>query len=299
MAVTIMRHESEARSLDGFTRDEPCTIGELNQSDEAEVVEFLARRPIHTVFMASLIRDNGLLSPHNRGSFYAYRDRYGLLEGVALVGHATVIEARTENSLASFARLARNCLNAYLIRGQQETINNFWKYYAGSVGQEPRLICREMLFQQIEPVTTPESLDDLRPATLNDLDKVLAINASMAFQEGGISPLQRDPGGFRQRTARRIEQGRIWVWMQDDRLMFKADVVGETPEAVYLEGVHVHPEERLKGYGLRCMTQLARILLARSKSICLTINERNRNAQAFYVKAGYQFHSHYETIYLR
>jgi len=298
MAVTLMRYESEARSLDGFTHEEPCTIGELNQSHEAEVFDFLARRPIHTVFMASLIRDNGLLSPHNRGSFYAYRDRYGLLEGVALVGHATVIEARTENSLACFARLAGNCLNAHLIRGEQETVNNFWKHYAGS-GQEPRLICREMLFEQREPVPPTESVDDLRPATLNDLDKVLAVNASMAFEEGGISPMQKDPGGFRNRTARRIEQGRVWVWIQDNRLIFKADVVGDTPEVTYLEGVHVHVEERRQGYGLRCLTALSSILLQGSQSICLTINERNQKALKFYEKAGYQFHSHYETIYLR
>ena len=121
MTVTLMRHESEARSLDVFARDEPCIISELSTADEAEVFEFLSARTIHTVFMASLIRDNGLVSPHNRGSFYACRDRYGLLEGVALLGHATVIEARSENALASFARLARNCLNARLIRGEQET----------------------------------------------------------------------------------------------------------------------------------------------------------------------------------
>jgi predicted GNAT family acetyltransferase len=298
MAATIIRHEYEAGSLDVFTRDEPSTIVELNQSDEAEVFEFLARRPIHTVFMASLIRDNGLLSPHNRGSFYACRDRFGLLEGVALVGHATVIEARTENSLASFARLARNCLNAHLIRGEQETINNFWKHYA-STGEKPRLICREMLFEQREPVSSIEGVDDLRPATLGDIDKVLAVNASMAFEEGGISPLKKDPSGFRNRTARRIEQGRIWVWIQDNRLIFKADVVGDTSKVTYLEGVHVHVEERRQGYGLRCLTSLSSILLDRSRSICLTVNESNKKALNFYEKAGYRFHSHYETIYLR
>lgn len=298
MAVTIMRHESEERSLNAFAHDEPCTISELNQSHEAEVFEFLAARPIHTVFMSSLIRDNGLVSPHNRGSFYACRDRYGLLEGVALVGHATVIEARTENSLARFARLAGNCLNAHLIRGEQETIDNFWKHYASS-RQEPRLICREMLFEQRAPVPPTESVDDLRPATLNDLNKVVAVNATMAFDEGGSSPLQKDPGGFRNRTARRIQQGRVWIWIQDHRLIFKADVVGDTPEVTYLEGVHVHVEERRRGYGLRCLTSLSSILLGRSESICLTINEQNKKALNFYEKAGYRFHSHYETIYLR
>ena len=216
---------------------------------------------------------------------------------MALLGHATVIEARSENALASFARLARNCLNAHLIRGEQETISNFWKQYANS-GQEPRLVCREMLFEQKAPATC-EGVDDLRPATLSDLDKVIAVNASMALQEAGTSPLQNDPGGFRSRTARRIEQGRIWVWIQDDRLMFKADVVAETPQVTYLEGVHVHSEERRRGYGLRCLSSLSSILLGRSESICLTVNEKNKNAAKLYEKAGYQFHSHYETIYLR
>jgi predicted GNAT family acetyltransferase len=297
MAVTLIRHESEARSLDAFAPDEPCTIGELGVADEPEVFEFLLARTIHTVFMASLIRDNGLVSPHNRGSFYSCRDRYGRLEGVALLGHATVIEARSENSLASFARLARNCLNAQLIRGEQETIKSFWRYYANG-GQKPRLTCRELLFEQ-KTAATSEGESDLRPATLNDLDKVMAVNASMALHEAGTNPLQTDPGGFRSRTKRRIEQGRVWVWNQDDRLIFKADVVAETPQVTYLEGVHIHSEERRKGYGLRCLAKLSAMLLERTESICLTVNEKNKTAVKFYERAGYEFHSHYETIYLR
>ena len=121
----------------------------------------------------------------------------------------------------------------------------------------------------------------------------------MAFREAGTSPLQNDPGGFRSRTARRIEQGRIWVWIEEDRLMFKADVVAETPQVTYLEGVHVHMEERRKGYGLRGLASLSSMLLERTESICLTVNEKNKNAAKLYEKAGYQFHSHYETIYLR
>lgn len=297
MSATLMRQEAGTGSLGVFAREEPCIIGELAAADEAEVIEFLSARRIHTVFMSSLIRDNGLLSPHNRGSFYSCRDGYGRLEGVALLGHATLIETRSDDALAAFARLARNCLNAHLIRGEQMMISNFWKQYVNS-RQEPRLVCREMLFERKAPVTS-EGTNDLRPATLKDLDKVLAVNASMALHEAGTSPMQQDPSGFRARTARRIEQGRIWVWVQDERLMFKADVVAETPEVTYLEGVHVHPEERRRGYGLRCLNSLSSILLARSESICLTVNEKNQHAAKLYEKVGFKFHSHYETIYLR
>lgn len=87
--------------------------------------------------------------------------------------------------------------------------------------------------------------------------------------------------------------------MQDNRLIFKADVIAMTPQVAYLEGIHVHPEERRKGHGLRCLNQLSSTLLTQANSICLTINQKNRTAAAFYEKAGYKFHSNYETIYLR
>ncbi len=298
MAVTLMRQESTAIFEQFASEPEACTIEELCQEDEAEALEFLAARPIHTVFISSLIRDNGLASPHNRGSFYACRDQKGNLEGVGLLGHATLIEARTEAALAALARLVRNCFNAQLIRGERETVDRFWKLYAG-VDQEPRLIWRESLLEQKEPPAPMEPVTDLRPATLDDLDQVLKVNAGLAYQERGISPLNTDPDGFRRRTARRIEQGRIWVWTQDKNLIFKADVMAETPSATYLEGVYVHPEERMKGYGMRCLTQLSSTLFTRTESICLTVDQRNKKALAFYAKAGYQFRGDYETIYFQ
>lgn len=297
MAVTLMQQDYEARPPIKFGGDESSAVCELDRSDEAEVLGFLARRPIHTVFMSSLIGDNGLVSPHNRGSFYACRDLMGQIDGVALLGHATVIETRTEHSISAFAGLARNCQNSHLIRGERDTVGGFWKHYA-SPGQEPRLVRSERLLELRAPLRSFEHVD-LRRATLADLDKVMAVNTSMAFEEGGLSPMQRDPQGFRHRTARRINQGRVWVWIQDSRLIFKADLIGQTPQVSYLEGIHVHAEERRKGYALRCLSQLSAILLGSTQSICLTVNEQNKKAAALYEKAGYQFHSNYETIYLR
>src|SRR5437870_624957 len=106
-----------------------------------------------------------------------------------------------------------------------------------------------------------EEVPELRLATLADLDLILPVHARMAFDESGIDPLQKDSLGFRKRCVRRIEQGRTWVWIQDGKLMFKAELVSDTPAVIYLEGVWVSPEERHQGYGLRCMSQLARILL--------------------------------------
>jgi len=298
MAVTMMRHDFSSSQSNYAEPSHPCAITELGRHNEPEVLEFLSARPVHTVFMSGLIRDNGLLSPRNRGSFYGSRDSFGQLEAVALIGHATLVEAHTENSLIAFAHMARYCRNAHLIRGEQKSINTFWNHYAGAK-REPRLICSEHLFEITEPPSVFDDVPRLRIAEMSDLENVIAVNAAMAFAESGVNPLQHDPHGFRSRVTRRIEQKRIWVWAEDTRLMFKADVIGETPEVAYLEGVYVHPEERRKGHGWRCLTKLCSLLLAQKKSICLTANDRNSIAASFYAKVGFEFRSNYETIYLR
>lgn len=61
--------------------------GHLTEADKAEVLEFLQKRPVHTVIMTSFIEDNGLESADNRGKFYGYRSAAGQLEGIALIGH--------------------------------------------------------------------------------------------------------------------------------------------------------------------------------------------------------------------
>src|SRR5688500_475042 len=78
------------------------TVHPLTDEHKAEVLDFLSARPLHTVFLAGFIRDNGLVSLLNRGTFYAARGREGRLEGVALIGHATLIEARTDAALEAF-----------------------------------------------------------------------------------------------------------------------------------------------------------------------------------------------------
>ncbi|MFL6229096.1 MAG: GNAT family N-acetyltransferase [Pyrinomonadaceae bacterium] len=298
MAVSVMRHEINPASFGMAAGGAPLHAFALGEEHRVEALLFLAERPIHTVYMASLIRDNGVMSPLNRGTFYGCRDESDSLVGVALIGHATLVEVRCDAALETFARLARGCATSYLIRGEQDVIDKFWKLYSTENGALPRRICREMLYEQQMPVATREPVRELRQATLTDLQQVMEVNAAMAVAESGINPMQRDPVGFRVRTARRIEQGRVWVWRDGDGLVFKADVLAETPEAIYLEGVHVRADARRQGVGLRCISQLGRELLRRADAICLVVNEQSETAQAFYRRSGYRFCGYYDTIYL-
>ncbi|HVG28979.1 MAG TPA: GNAT family N-acetyltransferase [Pyrinomonadaceae bacterium] len=280
-------------SLEASLSAEPLT-----HADERDALDFLAERPLHTVIMASFIRDNGVESPLNRGTFYACRDERGRLEGVALIGHATLVEARTERALAAFARLAQGCSDTHMIMGEQELIANFWRGYS-EAGQEFRLACREMLFELRSPVAVGDQVEGLRLATHDDLELIIPVQAELAREESGVDPREVDPKGFRRRTARRVGQGRTWVLVRDGRLVFKAELQSETPEVVYLEGVYVDPSERHRGLGSRCLSQLSLALLGRATSICLLVNERNREAHDLYRRVGFRFRCVYDTIFLQ
>jgi predicted GNAT family acetyltransferase len=254
-------------------------------------------RPLHTVALVSLISDNGVVSSLNRGIFYGCKNRNGQLEGVALIGHATLMETTTDRALEAFAGLAVKCTSAHLIMGEKQRIDDFWNYYAQG-GREIRVAARETLFELRWPVETHQEVPDLRRATLEDLELVITVHAQLAIEESGINPMETEPEGFRQRYIRRIEQGRTWVWVDGGELIFKAEVFSETPEVTYLEGIWVVPSLRGQQIGLRCMSQLAHNLLLHTRSLSLLVNETNSAATLFYERAGYKLRGIYQTIFL-
>jgi predicted GNAT family acetyltransferase len=280
----------------------PATVSQgvkvalLTPDDESEVVQFLSQRPIHTVAMKSLILDNGIVSSFNRGNFYGCRDINGHLEGVALVGHATLMETVSDRALQALAQVARECPYTHMIMGEQDRVAEFWSNYSKS-GRQPRLACREWLLEAQIP-TKSRSETELRLATEEELSLVMPIQAQLALEESGVDPMKVDPEGFRKRCLRRIKQGRTWVLFEGDSLVFKADVISETNEVVYLEGIWVKDDRRNDGVGTKCMNELTRRLLTQAKSICLLANELNVGAITFYRKCGFMFRATYETFFL-
>jgi uncharacterized protein len=272
-------------------------VTELTEEDRNEVLAFLAERPIHTVCLSGFIRDNGLQSPHNRGTFYGCRNSEGRLEGVALIGHATLIDARTRRAMREFGLVAQSYPRTHMILGEKEKVEQFWDSYADD-GQQMRHACRELLFELTQTMQVREEVEGLRRATIDDLDQVAPVQAAMAEYESGVNPLEVDPEGFRSRCARRIERGRVLVLEKDGKIIFKADIMADTPEVVYLEGVWVSPSERGKGTGRKCLRQVCRDLLLQTSSVCVLVNEENERAHTFYRMCNFKKKAVYDTIFL-
>jgi predicted GNAT family acetyltransferase len=272
-------------------------VHQLTEEHREEVLSFLSERPLHTAIMTGWIRDNGMVSPFNRGTFYACRNVEGHLEGVALIGHVILFECCSDAALIAFARVARQCRTTHMLMAEQELVEKFWQFYSQD-GQRPRLVCRELLFEQRWPILVRSPIKGLRKASMRELHLIMPVQAAMAYEESGVNPMEKDPHGFRQRCARRIEQGRTWVWIEKGRLLFKAEIVSETEKVAYLEGIWVNPEERGKGYGLRCMAQLGRTLLQRTNSISVLVNEQNQSALRLYHRAGFKLRGSNDILFL-
>ncbi len=273
-------------------------VQNLTEADRQEVLGFLKLRPVHTVVMTSFIHDNGLENPNNRGIFYGYKNLAGELEGVALIGHTTLVEARSEDALIALALKARESETPiHIMMSDGNSIESFWQYYSNDK-QEPRLVCEERLFEIKHPVIVQETVPGLRLATAEELMPVAIAHAEVAFEESGVNPMEKDCDGYLKRVLRRIEQGRVWVVFNEDKLVFKADVIAETTDVSYLEGIYVNAEDRGKGIGANCLSQLSRVLLEKVKYVCLLSNVDFHQAHNAYLKAGFKFKDSCVTMFV-
>jgi len=289
-AVTSM---SFVRAVPSLERLQPLT-----EADRLEVSEFLAVRPVHTVVMKSFIQDNGLESADNRGKFYGYRNAAGMLEGVALIGHTTLLETRSENALMAFAIIAGTSETPiHILMSDGNTTETFWQYFAKE-NQKPRLVCTELLFELNFPFLVQDCKWDVRQGKADEIDQIAEAHAEVAFIESGVNPLEKDREGFLKRTLRRIEKERTFVVFDNGKLVFKADIVAETSDVIYLEGIYVAPEYRGQGVASSCLSKLSLELLNRVQNICLLSNVEFKNAHRSFLKAGYKNTDCCQTIFV-
>ena len=254
------------------------SVDRLVNKDEAEVLEFLAQRPIHTVAMMSLIHDNGIVSPLNRGTFYGCRDLNGRLEGVALVGHATLIETVSDRALAALAQVAQQCANTHMIMGEKERVADFWGHYAAPDASNA-YACREWLFELSWPIEAREPVQGLgappRRGGFSD-----AGSGTTRLCRKWYQPVTGRSAGLSPSVACDALNKAVPGWsIENGKLIFKADVISRTAEVNYLEGIWICEERRANGSGLRLMSDLMRRLLEETKSVCL-LGQRNQQARA-------------------
>lgn len=296
MATAVRKlRRADSPPIVAGTATVPVVTSPLPGSEE-HVLSALSGDSLTNVIMEGFIRDNGFVNSQNRGRFYTCRDENNKLEGVALIGHTILFEAFSDRAIQVFASLARRHGSAHLLMGEHSAVDRFWDYYSDKQ-ESPRLVCPILFLERCKPFAEQPEVSGLRPATRDDLEHVVHAQAAMAFEMSGVDPLKKDPAGFRERYIKRIAKKRVWVLIENDRLVFKTDIIADTPHASYIEGVYVRPEQRGQGVGRRCLIGLSRTLMARRKAIYLFVENQNSRTKSFYLNLGFNVAGQYDLLY--
>lgn len=237
-----------------------------------QILDFCAEDPIERVFLEDVAR-RGL------GRFSAVAEN-GRLTALCHVGANVVPSGRGCGAFAEATSRSR----ARMVIGEEQAVGELWAAVGAEMPEPREDRPGQPVYMLDEPPPPGESR--VREATTRDLDLLVAACAEAHFEEIGIDPLRRDPEGFRWRTQAQIGEGRSWIWLDGDTILFKAEASAWTPHAVQLQQVWVDPAARNRGYGTRGMQDLCRGLLQRTPAVCLFVRSDNASAIRVYEKIG-------------
>ena len=237
-----------------------------------QILAFCAQEPIERVFLEDIAR-RGL------GRFSAL-ERRGRLVALCHVG-ANVVP--TGEGCAAFAD-ATTRGKARMIIGEERAVDELWSEARERLPSPRDDRPGQPVYVLGDPPESGET--GLRAATAADFELLVPACAAAHLEEIGIDPLDRDAEGFRWRTRAQIDEGRSWIWLEDDVIRFKAEASAWTPSAVQLQQVWVDPSVRNRGYAQRAMRDLCRLLLARVPTVCLFVRPENAAAIRVYEAIG-------------
>jgi hypothetical protein len=254
----------------------------LVEPSTEQILAYCAEGPVERVFLEDVAR-------RGNGRFVGLEGDAGLV-ALCHLGTNVVPSGR---GCGAFADVAARAAPRMLI-GEQTAVSDLWDEARRRLGR-PR---EDRLGQPVYVSRTPPEPGNtaLRPATRADLDLLVPACASAHYEELGVDPLRRDPNGFRWRTRLQIEEGRSWVWLEDDAILFKAEASAWTPKAVQLQQVWVDPPVRRHGYAARALRDLIRLLLDEVPAVCLFVRAENTPAIQLYEAVGMEHVLDYRSV---
>jgi ribosomal protein S18 acetylase RimI-like enzyme len=272
------------------------TVRELTEEDQGAALDLLATYQVASVHLKGMIEDHGICSVKHRGHFYGYYED-DRLKGVALLGHAAMFCCGPAALPLFAAALVEGEIECRFVFGPQTTVEAFQKYLS-VFGYEVTLV-RDFHWYVCREARIPVQQLQLQRADINHLDAVAEAQADMLREATGSDPRESDPDGFRERVKDRIERGRTWVKVEGGKVIFKAELQCITAEAIYLEGIWTHPEQRGRGVAKACVAELTHRRLRQQQSICLVVEPEEKVAMHIYQQAGFAHNDEYKACYLR
>ncbi len=271
----------------------------VTSRDIPAIEELVATDPVAHCFVSSRVRVGGVDPWRLGGELWGYDDG-GRVRSLIYCGANLVPIATTPASRAAFVdRLRLTGRRCSSLVGPGEEVLDLWRLLEPSWG--PAREVREhqpLMVIDHEPAVLPDP--QVRRATAADLDVLVPACIAMFTAEVGVSPTVGGMGAaYRARVAELVRDGRSFVRIDGDVVVFKAEVGAATPQACQVQGVWVDPAHRgrrISEAGMAAVVNLARRRF--SPTVSLYVNSFNTAARKSYLAVGFREQGSFATVLL-
>jgi predicted GNAT family acetyltransferase len=261
----------------------------LGPDDLDDVRALLERDPVADVFVAARIEAAGLDPVRSGAEIWGFGER-GRLESLCWSGANLVPVQAGPEAVRAFAdkarRQGRRCSS---IVGSSSSVDPLWEALEPRWGKARDVRTGQPLMAVYGPPLVPVD-PAVRQVGLDQLDVLVPACVAMFTEEIGVSPLVGDGGAlYRARVRELVEQGRAFARIEDDVVLFKAEIGAATRDVCQVQGVWVHPS--LRGRGLSVPGTAALVALARENVapvVSLYVNDYNTAARRAYERVGFR-----------
>jgi predicted GNAT family acetyltransferase len=229
--------------------------------------------------------------------FIGYFDDSGLHSCVYVGANLIPIETSPQSRAAFADWLRRRPRRCSSFVGADVEVLDLWRLLEPAWGAAREVRSSQPLMaMNDDPLIAADP--KVRPATAADLELVLPACVHMFTEEVGVAPYR--PGGehaYRGRICDVIEAGHAFVRIEDDVVLFKAEIGSATDSACQVQGVWVNPV--LRGRGLAAPGMAAVVELARSTiapAVSLYVNDYNVAARKAYARVGFEERARFATV---
>jgi uncharacterized protein len=272
----------------------------LDETDEAAVLRLLATDPVAACVLAGRVEVAGT-APAALGAPLWGIGSGRELEAVCLAGANLIpfaVPGAERGAAVAFAERARRAgRRCSTIVGPAGAVGPMWDllepHWGPARDHRPR---QPLMAIDRAPSVAPEPR--VRPVRPDQLETLFPAAIAMFTEEVGVSPLRVDGGaGYRARVSELVRAGQSLAWIENDEVLFKAEIGAVCRAACQVQGVWVAPAYRGRGIGTAgtaAVVEYARAALA--PVVSLYVNDFNSPARAAYRRVGFREVGQYASV---
>lgn len=269
----------------------------LGSADVETFCALAERDPVVNVFALHRAQLTRLEPRWLGGEMWGRFDRGELVSACHVGANLVPVQAREDDAQAFAERALTRGRTVSTIVGPQDAVRTMWDCLSEGWGR-PRELRWDQPHLEIsgEPMVEPDPA--VRRTRMSDASIVYPACVAMYTEEVGISP-EAGGGGdlYRTRVNQLISRGWSFARIEDDEVVFKAEVAFLTDRAAQVQGVWVHPSRRGEGLSIGGMAAVvAAIRRDLAPTVSLYVNEWNEAARRAYAKVGFQQTATFATV---